>query len=245
MVLSNVLENIWPRSIFTVGFTCRESSAYLQAPLELASGVWAFVRLDQRCYAQGGFRGFWPVQLVDLHGSEQCQGLASSSSPLFIIPSLQAINHQLQVEEDGAVESKFFFSFHVLPGRTPALRGFREGVCASEWLQWRDLLFSPQRLSNQYLISPVFLSAKKVPQRKKAHRLHRACFHDSHHWRRERRRGEGRKTMGEEKVAEKREGAIAGASAIKTPEEGGDLRVIALLSTPHSRAIYSRWVQAD
>lgn len=46
--------------------------------------------------------------------------------------------------------------------------------------------------------------------------------------------------MGEEKVAEKREGAIAGASAIKTPEEGGDLRVIALLSTTHSQAIYSR-----
>lgn len=105
------------------------------------------------------------MQLVDLHGSEQCQGLASSSSPLFIIPSLQAINHQLQVEEDGAVESKFF-SFHVLTGLTPALRGFREGVCASEWLQWRDLLFSPQRLSNQYLISPVFLSAKK----KRCHR---------------------------------------------------------------------------
>lgn len=39
--------------------------------------------------------------------------------------------------------------------------------------------------------------------------------------------------------------ATAGASAIKTPEEGSDLRVIALLSTTHSRAIYSRRVQAD
>lgn len=37
----------------------------------------------------------------------------------------------------------------------------------------------------------------------------------------------------------RREGDTAGAGGIKTPEEGGDLAVIALLSTTHSWAIYS------
>lgn len=50
-----------------------------------------------------------PVQLVGLEGIAECQGLASSSSPPFIIPPLQAINNQLQVEEDRALESKAVF----------------------------------------------------------------------------------------------------------------------------------------
>lgn len=105
-----------------VGFTCRESSACPQAskywiwtgdlwgvtvlgPVHLCDWPRAAMR---RAGSEGS--GSRPVQLVDLLGMEECQGLTSSlSSPPFIILPLRAINNQLQVEREGAIERKVVF----------------------------------------------------------------------------------------------------------------------------------------
>lgn len=71
--------------------------------------------------AQGS--GAWPMQLVNLQGPDETSGLL-----IFNSPPLRAMNNQLQVEEDGAKESKAVFL--LLSGLALAPRGFREGVCA-------------------------------------------------------------------------------------------------------------------
>lgn len=146
---------------------------YMQRKFSMPSGV-PVLDLNQRppgCHSSRAAErragsegsGSRPVQLVGLQGPGECQGLASSSSPPFIIPPLRAINKAASGErwrKQSCFNSSLFFS-----GLSLTRRGCREGVGASV-ASVRDPLFSSQRLSNQYLPSPS-VSVSLQPPRKK------------------------------------------------------------------------------
>lgn len=240
----------WGRQSGWVGLTCRESSACLRASwyriwTRDLTGVTVLGPVCARdwpraalCRASSEFSGSRPVQLVGPQGPGSAKVWPPPpplplhhSSPLGY-PQWAASGERWSNRKQSCFLT-CFFSLRFLSG-TERLQGrclcFRVASV-------RDLLFSSQRLSNQYLISPPFSLCNEAPQRKKAHRLHRTRFHDSHHWRRESRRGEVRKTRGKRKWP-RGGGDTAGADSIKTPEEGGDLWVIAFVSSAHSRPIY-------
>lgn len=181
--------------------------------------------------------GFWVLAYPASWSAGTRQALRSGL--LFFIPPLQAINKQLQVEEDGATESRTAFS---LPPRSCSGAERLQGRCLCYRVaSVRDLLFSSQRLSNQYLISPFLSAREREKENGATEEKGPSTSQGSLSWftpLKKRKRERGRESGREE-------GDTAGAGGIKTLEKGSDLWVIALLSTTHSRPIYSRRAQDD
>lgn len=99
----------------------------------------AFARLAQSRSVQGRFRGFG-VPARAASGSAGNWGVPRSgllllSPPSSFLPSGRSTISCKWREMEQQKAKLFFNSFLFLSGLSLALRGCREGVCASEWLQ--------------------------------------------------------------------------------------------------------------